>query len=253
MPVPPTVAENERRRSVARGARATVHDNATMLELKASLGREQELIRIRDELLTRQTLLAEEFEHRLINSLQVIVSLLSLQSRSAKTTESADQLMIAAQRIAALGRVHRRLHMADLQATVDLKRYVEDLCDDLAGLLFNNEPGRAIVVTGAEIKLPTGLGIPLGFIVNELITNAVKYAAGSISIAITTTGNTHALSVTDEGPGLTTQFDPTRSTGLGMKIIQSLVTQINGTLSFAPGEDGRGTCFTVTFTPKMPQ
>ena len=83
-------------------------------------------------------MLAEEFEHRLINSLQVIVSLLSLQSRAAKAPEASEQLMIAAKRVASLGRVHRRLHVLDLQTSVDFKRYLTELCDDLMALLFND-------------------------------------------------------------------------------------------------------------------
>ena len=84
----------------------------------------------------RQVMLTQEFEHRLINGLQLIVSLLSLQSRTATTPEAADQLTIAARRVAALGRVHRRLHLLDHQDHVEFKEYLQHLCEDLSGLLF---------------------------------------------------------------------------------------------------------------------
>ena len=87
--------------------------------------RERELLREKSALLQRQDMLAQEFEHRLLNSLQVIVSLLSLQSRAATTVETAAQLSIAAERVAAFGRVHRRLHLLDHQKSVGFKPYLQ--------------------------------------------------------------------------------------------------------------------------------
>jgi len=129
-------------------------------ELAAALVREQELLREKSELLQRQEMLAQEFEHRLVNGLQEIVSLLSLQSRAAPTIEAAAQLTIAAERVAAFGRVHRRLHLLDHQKSVEFKQYLRHLCDDLADLLFPQGAGRAVVVTGTTVKLPSELAIP---------------------------------------------------------------------------------------------
>jgi two-component sensor histidine kinase len=222
---------------------------ATKAELTAAIVREEKLLREKSELLQRQDMLAQEFEHRLINSLQLVVSLLSLQSRTARTVEAAAQLTIAARRVAAFGRVHRRLHLLDHQKSVDFKQYLQHLCDDLSDLLFPQGAGRAVVVVvvGANVKLPTTLGIPLGFIVSELITNSSKYAKGNITVRMETSATAHLLSVSDDGPGLPAKFAPTSSKGLGMKIIQTLVKQIGGTLQFAPGDDGRGTRVTVAF------
>ena len=172
----------------------------------------------------RQVMLAQEFEHRLINGLQLIVSLLSLQSRTATTPEAADQLTIAARRVAALGRVHRRLHLLDHQDHVEFKEYLQHLCEDLSGLLFQDGSGYAIVVEGAKVEIPTTLAIPLGFIVNELITNSAKYAEGHVTVRIEATSPTdRSLSVVDDGPGLPAGFKPADSKGLGMKIVLSLV------------------------------
>jgi two-component sensor histidine kinase len=218
-------------------------------ELQASLAREAALQRETRELAQRQAMLTQEFEHRLINGLQLIVSLLSLQSRIATTPEAAAQLTIAARRVAALGRVHHRLHLLDHQDNVEFKRYLEHLCEDISGLLFQEPTGYAIVVEAAEAEIPTAFAIPLGFIVNELITNAAKYATGRITVRFETTASPagHSLSVLDDGPGLPAGFDPANSKGLGMKIVQSLVKQIGGALHILPGDDGRGARFTVTF------
>lgn len=115
-------------------------------------------------------MLAQEFEHRLVNGLQLIASLLSLQSRGAATPEATGQLIVAARRVAALGRVHHRLHLLDHEENVEFKQYLQNLCEDLTGLLFQERSDYAIVVESANVEIPTELAIPLGFIVNELIT-----------------------------------------------------------------------------------
>ena len=218
-------------------------------ELQAALARETALRREMGDLAQRQVMLAQEFEHRLINGLQVISSLLSLQSRAAKTPEAADQLTIAAARVAALGRVHRRLHFLDHQDRVEFKRYLEHLCEDLARLLCEESGDRAILVEGANAEIPTVIAIPLGFIVNELITNATKYAKGNITVRFETTAlGCHSLSVVDGGPGLPAGFDPAGTQGLGMRIIAAQVKQIGGELLISAGDDGRGTRFTIAFS-----
>jgi two-component sensor histidine kinase len=217
-------------------------------ELASALAREQVLLREKHEVAQRQIMLAQEFEHRLINGLQLIVSLLSLQSRTATTPEAADQLNVAARRVSALGRVHHRLHLLDHEDQVEFKEYLQNLCEDLSGLLFQESSGYAIVVEGAKVEIPSALAIPLGFIVNELITNSAKYAEGHITVRIEAMSPTdRSLSVMDNGPGLPDGFRPSDSKGLGMKIVLSLVEQIGGELQILPGDNGRGTRFTVKF------
>jgi two-component sensor histidine kinase len=227
----------------------TYGDPGTGSALSASLLREKELLHELSVLAQRQDLMAEEFEHRLGNSLQMIVSLLSLQSLAASTPEVAAQLTIAAGRVAAFGRVHRRLHLHDRQKSIDFKLYLQSLCGDLADLMLQKNGGRSVFVTGTDIVLPTALGVPLGFLVSEAITNSVKYAHGDIIVGIEVLSDAVRLSIADEGPGLPAGFDPKNGKGLGMRLIHSLAKQIGGTLAFAPGRDGRGTRLTVTFTP----
>jgi two-component system, sensor histidine kinase PdtaS len=218
-------------------------------ELKASLAREETLREDKRYLSQRQVTLAQEFEHRLINSLQLITSLLSLQSRTATTPEAAAQLIIAARRVGAVGRVHHRLHLLDRLDNVEFKQFLSHLCEDLSGLLFQERTDRTIRVEGARVEMPTMLASPLGFIANELITNSMKYAKGNVKVRIEKTAPaSHSLSVLDDGPGLPAGFNPTNSKGLGMKLVRSLVNQIGGELQIGPGDDGRGARFTVTFS-----
>jgi chemotaxis protein methyltransferase CheR len=216
--------------------------------LEASGAREEALRRETLELAQRQAMLTQEFEHRLVNGLQLISSLLSVQGRNATTAEASHQLTTAASRVAALGRVHHRLHLLDHLDRVEFKQYLTHLCEDLSRLLCEDTADCAIMVEGAGAEIPTATAIPLGFIVNELITNAVKYAKGNITVRFETSPAGHALSVGDEGPGLPAGFAPMRSKGLGMRIVLSQVKQIRGALDIQSGDNGLGTRFTVTFS-----
>jgi two-component sensor histidine kinase len=221
---------------------------ALTVALQGSLSRERASQQANADLLRRQHTLALELEHRFLNGLQWITALLSLQSRTT-SSEAAEQLAIAARRVAALGSVHRRLHLLDNEKTVEFRQYLDLLCKDLSALLFqDDDDGHSITVEGTTIEIETVAAMPLGFIVNELITNAAKYARGNIIVQIGRTPTAaHSLSVLDEGPGLPPEFHPARCKGLGPKIVLALVRQIRGELKITPAYNGRGTKFTVIF------
>jgi two-component sensor histidine kinase len=222
--------------------------------LQASLARETASRQANVELLQRQHTLVLEFEHRFANGLQWITTLLSLQSRTT-TPEATAQLAIAARRVAAFGSVHCRLHLLDSQnlldsqKTVEFNQYLRLLCSDLSDLLFQDaENDYSITVEGPTIEIATTMAIPLGFIVNELVTNAAKYARGNIIVQIGGTPPTgYSMSVLDAGPGLPVGFDLARCKSLGMKIVLALAKQIGGMLEIVPGDKGQGTKFTVIF------
>ena len=217
--------------------------------LRAAHAREATLLRENLELQQRQVMLAQEFEHRLVNGLQVIVSLLSLQSRAASTDEAAEQLAAAADRVAALGRVHHRLHLLDYEDHVQIEDYLRHLCEDLSDLLCQRRPGCAIVFEGVKAVIPSAIAIPLGLIVNELITNSAKHgSADDITVRLELAAPASlSLTVLDGGPGLPAEFDPARSKGLGMRILKGLVTQIGGAIYRKPYAGWPGTRITITF------
>jgi two-component sensor histidine kinase len=125
-------------------------------------------------------MLAQEFEHRVINGLQLIASLLSVQSRTMATLDGRAQLDIAARRVVVLGTVHHRLHLADQAANVEFKEFLIGLCGDLSDLLFKNRTDQAIVVEATKVEIPSSLASALGLITNELITNSVKHCFTAI-------------------------------------------------------------------------
>ncbi|MFK4506563.1 sensor histidine kinase [Bradyrhizobium daqingense] len=215
-------------------------------QLRDALARERVLLDQKDELIRHKDLMSRESDHRLMNGLQMVASLLSLQSREAPNAKAADQLKIAANRVATIASVHKRLHALDHVGSVELKNYLENLCHDLKGIL----PGghRNLAVEGIAVEVPTTIGVPLGYIVSELVTNSAKHADGKITIRLGMSAGGYELSVSDDGPGFPKGFDPTKSKGLGMKIVSSLVNQIGGQAIFGASPSGRGARFTVRFT-----
>ena len=194
------------------------HADGPVDALRAALARESDLLREKEVLLQEQEVLRSESDHRLLNGLQMVVSLLSLQSRVSGTPEVAMQLAVAAHRVATIERVHRRLHFYDGTKTVGLKKYLQELCHDVLGLADSGDAaGMDILVEGCEIEIPTAIATSLGFIANELITNAVKHGKGRIIVSLDTDPETgYALSVSNRGAALPDDFDPAACKGLGM-------------------------------------
>jgi two-component sensor histidine kinase len=237
-------------RTVARYERELTAHRCTELRLRQDLARVEALIREKDEVIQRQELLSRESDHTLLNGLQMIASLLLLQSRAAANPEARSQLAVAANRVAAIGRVHRRLHYSDGAKTVAFKQYLEEYCREFSTMLsWNDRQDRAIVLEGIEVDLPSDTGIPLGFIVNELITNAVKYGKGRITVSLqASSGQGYGLSVSNGGRVLPEGFDLAARAGLGLKLVRSLVAKIGGELLIGRGDQDEGTRFTVLFS-----
>jgi two-component system, sensor histidine kinase PdtaS len=235
--------------AIERGQKELERFNRTEAQLREALAREQVLLEQKDELIRHKDLMSRESDHRLMNGLQMVSSLLSLQSREAQNAKAAEQLQVAANRVATIGSVHKRLHALDHVRRVELKQYLENLCQDLRGILPAEDAKCNLAVEGIALEVPTAIGIPLGYIVSELVTNSAKYANGKITVRLgMNPGKGYELSVSDNGPGFPKGFDPKKSKGLGMKIVSSLVNQIGGQSLFGPNHLGRGAQFTVLFT-----
>jgi two-component sensor histidine kinase len=217
-------------------------------ELRTALAKSEALLLEKDELIHGLKLLKEESDHRLLNDLQMTISLLSLQSRNASNPETAAQLAAAANRVSMVARIHHRLNSHKDERTIEFKKFLEDFCRDFSAMSSSDDASGKISVEGCEVVLSTTNAIPLGFIASELITNAAKYGKGRIVIRLESyPTHGYSLTVTNDGPALPDGFDPSASKGLGMRIIRSFVRQIDGELRIGRGEDGLGARLAVLF------
>lgn len=190
----------------------------------------------------RAELLAKEIDHRVMNSLQFVSGLLTMQSRSPDIGGGSVHLQSAANRVASVAQVHRHFYAGTGQE-VSCIDFLQRLCGDLGPILE-----REIAVDGDEGMVPANSIQAIGLIANELVTNAAKYGAGKIDVVFRITDDTNRLIVCDEGQGLPEGFDPySADAGLGMRVITSLASQLKGKLLAGPREDGEGACLTVTF------
>jgi two-component sensor histidine kinase len=186
-------------------------------------------------------LMAKEIDHRVMNSLQFVSGLLTMQSRTLTDADTVGHLQLAANRVAAVAQVHRHFYAESVDQASCIT-FLRRLCADLESIL-----GRKIQVSGDEGVIPTTSVQPIGLLVNELVTNAAKHGQGLIEVRYEIEANRHALIVSDEGRDFPKDFDPTAaSQSLGMRVVTSLTTQLGGVLTSGHRPDG-GTCFKVSF------
>jgi two-component sensor histidine kinase len=254
-PLPYTVSvvsESPARRTIESCERELIHYRSMEIRLCDALAESEERLRQKDEMIQRQELLKKESDHRLLNDLQMAISLLSLQSRGSTNAEAAKQLAVAANRVAMIGRIHHRLNSYEGVQTIEFKKFLAEFSRDFSAMVSSAESPEQVIVEGIEINLPAATAIPLGFIASELITNAAKYGKSRIAIRLERNPEYgYALSVSNDGPALPEGFDLGASAGLRMRIIQSFARQIDGELRTGRGDDGQGARFIVLF-PSMP-
>jgi len=239
---------NSGRRTIESYERELIQYRAMEIRLRDALAESEARLRQQDELIHRQELLKKESDHRLLNDLQMTISLLSLQSRGSTNAEAAEQLAVAANRVSMIARIHHRLNSYEGVQTIEFKKFLEDFSRDFSAMVSSESSPEQITVEGIEIDLPAATAIPLGFIASEMITNAAKYGKHRIVVRLEADPKYgHSLSVSNDGPALPEGFDPSASKGLGMKIIQSFTKQIGGELRIGRGDDGQGARFTVLF------
>ncbi|WP_029009880.1 PAS domain S-box protein [Azospirillum halopraeferens] len=196
----------------------------------------------REELLVQKDLLMREMNHRIKNSLQMVAALVMLQASNRAGGDTDRRFEETAARIATIALIHERLYRTEIGADVDAAAYLADLGRDLAQTL-GLPPGH-LTVDAVAAHLPADVMAPLGLIVNELVTNAVKYAyagqpPGAIRVTLDRAGGGRLrLAVEDDGAGLPEGFTISGSAGLGMRVLQSLAQQLRADLRIPPTAGG---------------
>lgn len=186
--------------------------------------------------LEHQAMLTREMSHRVKNSLASVVGLLRVQSRSAQAEEVQNALKDAASRITTIAQVHDHLWRSTRIGFVDIADFAGELCRKLQETLAHQ-----IDCDFDHLMIPADTAIPLGLLINELVTNAAKHAysdkSGEIQVAGEGRGAELHVVVADQGVGLPADFDMDQPrASLGFKVIKSLLAQLNGRIAVASNE-----------------
>lgn len=220
------------------------------------------------ESLKEKEVLLKEVHHRVKNNLQIISSLIHLQSKKGIRGDNFREIL---NRIRIMSLVHEQLYMSRNMGFINIERYIQSLVNNLV-VSYDVDPGKVSIVNKTvDQYLDVNAAIPCGLIINELITNSIKYAfpgesKGSIvvdfkSIEKQVVRNTdgacktdtdqddnrelyYRLTVSDNGTGLPDDFELNKTDSLGMQIVQDLVRQLDGDITI---EIEQGTCFKITF------
>lgn len=203
------------------------------------------------ESLEEKEILLKEIHHRIKNNFQIITSLLRLQEGRFKDKELLDIYRTSQNRIRAMALVHERLYQSDDLARIDFDDYIRKIATELHQV-FLVDPKRIVLDINAEkVQLSIDKAIPLGLIINELLTNSIKYAfpkglrrKGKIAISLTKQDDVIELIFSDNGVGIPESLDMNNSGTLGMKLISLLTNQLDGEVQLYRGE---GTKIVVRF------
>ncbi len=225
--------------------RLMAHQIMKMFELRRVIV-EENAARKRAELLVEENItLARETDHRVMNSLQLVSSVLGLQSRNVPDAASKEEIGAAQRRVSAIATVHRQLHLAGSLEHVALKEFLNGLCESLKTLA----PAAVtdITVDADELSVRSDLASSIGLIVAELLANSFKYAfkekTGTIALSFKNLPRGWELSVTDQGVGLPEGFEIAQSQGVGMKVVSALARRLDAQLTFSSSPSG--TTFSV--------
>ncbi len=201
-------------------------------------------------LLAEKELLLHEVHHRVKNNMATVVGLLDLQSESVEEP-AADALREAKSRLQSMGTLYERLYRSDDFREIPLEEYLPDLAAQVVGMFPKG--GSVRVETRIEdLRFPVKTVSVLGIIVNELITNALKYAfrdreGGTIRISAVRRGRRAVVEIRDDGAGLPETLDPLATSSFGLRLVRVLTDQLKGTVRF----EGRGGT-TVTLDLPLP-
>ncbi len=214
-------------------------------ELERSVAERTEAL---NKSLNERELLLREIHHRVKNNLQIIISLLNLQSRYIRDEKVLGAIRESQNRIRAMAAVHEKLYRSRDISKIHLHDYVRFLATTLLRFFGVNPAQVTYLLEISRIDVDINAASPLGLIINELVSNSLKYAfpdgrKGQVSISGTLSDTAFTLTVADDGVGLPEGFDWKNAESLGLRLVISLVNQLDGTIEHGAGP---GTTFIIT-------
>lgn len=200
--------------------------------------------------LQEKEVLLREIHHRVKNNLQIISSLLNLQSRHVEDEPALDMFQESRNRVRSMALVHEKLYRSDDLAKVDFCEYIRSLSRHLFMSYGINSTAIDLDIDVRNVFLDINTSIPCGLIINELISNSLKHAfgeraRGKIRVVLQPENNDKfKMIVSDDGKGLPKNLDVSRTDSLGLQLVTMLVEQLQGTMHI---ERNHGTSFEVVF------
>nr|WP_319373230.1 histidine kinase dimerization/phosphoacceptor domain -containing protein [uncultured Methanobacterium sp.] len=199
--------------------------------------------------LEEKELLLRELHHRVKNNMQIISSLLSLQTQHIKDERDLKIFESSQNRVKTMSLIHEELYSSQDFSHINLSEYIQNLTKELLTSHIE-DPGRVKLTVNIEkVKMELETAIPLGLLVNEIVANSVNHAfpngmKGEIIVELKRDGDGFILKMSDDGIGIPKNIDFEKAETLGFQLINSLVNQLDGQIEMQPN---KGTNFTVKF------
>jgi len=202
--------------------------------------------------LKEKDVLIKEVHHRVKNNMQIISSLFNLQQNSIKDPDSLAAFKDTKNRVNTMAMVHENLYHSQDLSNLDIGKYIENLLTSLYRTYVTNQKLVHLEMDVERVNMSINTAIPLGLIINELITNSLKYAfpegkKGDILLGLYSENGGYALYIVDNGVGFPEEIDFRNTESLGMQLVNTLVEQINGTIEL---NRNKGTGFIIKFQDK---
>ena len=194
--------------------------------------------------------LLKEIHHRVKNNLQIIISLLNLQSGYIKDEQTLKAVKDGQSRVRSMALVHEKFYQADELTEINFSEYVEKLCQFLFQSYGDKTERIKLIVAADNVALDMDTAMPCGLLINEVISNSLKYAfpgnaEGTIKVELRKLQDSRVrMVISDDGKGLSGNFEIEKSESLGLQLIIALANQLDGELKV---EHERGVQFSVTF------
>jgi two-component sensor histidine kinase len=186
-----------------------------------------------DELLKQKEVMLAEMQHRIVNSLQIIASILMLKARAVTSEETRQHLQDAHRRVMSVAAVQQHLHSTGRADSIEIEPYLTKLCHSLAESMIGESRPATLTVTSEKGFAASAQAVSLGLIVTELVINALKYAfpdpnkQATVKVTYEVNGAAWRLTVTDNGVGRVDGSGPPPKGGLGTSLVNALANQLD--------------------------
>jgi two-component sensor histidine kinase len=243
------------------GARPAIVLNIEDITERRAIEVEKERLKAQaDEMVIHKAMLLEEMQHRIVNSLQIIASILMLKARAVNSEETRQHLQDAHRRVISVAAVQRHLHSAGSTDMIDVEPYLFKLCGSLTESMIGEEHSARLSVTADPGQMPSADAVSLGLIVTELVINALKYAfpgqpaGATVIVRHEVSGTDWKLTVADNGVGRAGALGTPAKGGLGTSLVSALAQQLNAKVESTSSSTGLIVTVThATFTSRFPQ